>query len=64
VHPSGCKKTRVYHQIMFDSILNLFRSTTSTTSTTDIETAFFSDEWDVVDYTPFTEPLWGIVVNK
>jgi hypothetical protein len=49
---------------MFDSILNLFRSTTSTTSTTDIETAFFSDEWDVVDYTPFTEPLWGIVVNK
>jgi len=46
---------------MFDSILNMFRSTTSTT---DIETAFFPDEWDVVDYTPFTEPLWGIVVNK
>ena len=46
---------------MFDSILNLLRSTTSTT---DIETGFFSDEWDVVDYTPFTEPLWGIVVNK
>ena len=46
---------------MFYSILNLFRSTTSEA---DIETGPFSDEWDVVDYTPFTEPLWGIVVNK
>lgn len=46
---------------MFDYILNLFRSTTSDA---DIETGSFSDEWDVVYYTPFTEPLWGIVVNK
>jgi len=46
---------------MLDYILNLFHSTTSNV---DIETGYFSDEWDIVDYTPFTEPLWGIVLNK
>jgi len=23
-----------------------------------------TDDWDIVEYTPFTEPCWGIVVNK
>jgi len=29
----------------------------------DIETGITTD-WDIVEHTPFTEPLWGIVVNK
>lgn len=24
----------------------------------------FSDDWELLDYTPFTEPIWGKVVNK
>ena len=29
----------------------------------DIETGI-TDDWDFVEQTPFTEPFWGIVVNK
>lgn len=29
----------------------------------DIETGH-SDDWDIIEKTPFTEPFWGIVVNK
>jgi hypothetical protein len=24
----------------------------------------YTDDWDIVEYTPFTEPSWGIVHNK
>ena len=24
----------------------------------------FGEDWDVVSHTPFTEPLWGVVVNR
>lgn len=24
----------------------------------------YSEDWELLDYTPFTEPVWGIVVNK
>lgn len=32
----------------------------------DIETGKVedSDNWQLIQYTPFTEPFWGIVVNK
>ena len=29
----------------------------------DIETGI-TDDWDLVEQTPFTEPFWGIVVNR
>jgi hypothetical protein len=29
----------------------------------DIETGI-TDDWDFVEQTPFSEPFWGIVVNK
>ena len=29
----------------------------------DIETGI-TEDWDLVEHTPFTEPFWGIVVNK
>jgi len=22
------------------------------------------DDWDIITYTPFTEPFWGIIINK
>ena len=25
---------------------------------------FDKDNWEIVEYTPFTEPFWGKVVNK
>ena len=30
----------------------------------DIETGIHDDDWDLVERKPFTEPFWGIVVNK
>ncbi len=32
----------------------------------DIETGEVEDfdDWQIVEYTPFTEPFWGIIVNK
>ena len=30
----------------------------------DIETGIDDDDWDFVERKPFTEPFWGIVVNK
>lgn len=36
-----------------------------TADTTDIETGKTQeDDFVLINYTPFTEPLWGIVVNK
>ena len=29
----------------------------------DIETGI-TDDWELLEQTPFTEPFWGIVVNK
>ena len=29
----------------------------------DIETGI-TDDWELIEQTPFTEPFWGIVVNK
>jgi hypothetical protein len=29
----------------------------------DIETGI-TDDWDFVEQTPFTEPFWGVVVNR
>ena len=29
----------------------------------DIETGI-TEDWDLVEHTPFTEPFWGVVVNK
>lgn len=29
----------------------------------DMETGI-TDDWDIVQQTPFTEPFWGVVVNK
>jgi hypothetical protein len=38
------------------------------TISNDIESYGVMDEdeenWDIIDKTPFTEPLWGVVVNK
>lgn len=32
----------------------------------DIETGEVEDfdDWQIVEYTPFTEPFWGIIINK
>ena len=39
--------------------------TADTTYINDIETGKTQDDdWVLINYTPFTEPLWGIVVNK
>ena len=36
-----------------------------TNDTNDIDTGKKQDDdWVLIKYTPFTEPLWGIVVNK
>jgi hypothetical protein len=37
-----------------------------TNDTNDIDTGKKQDDddWVLINYTPFTEPLWGIVVNK
>jgi len=24
----------------------------------------FTDDWDLIEHTPFTEPFWGITVNR
>lgn len=34
--------------------------------TNDIESSNIenSDDWNHVEHTPFTEPFWGVVVNK
>jgi len=49
-------------KIVLDSVRNQLvynsQQTNNTGSTSDI------DEWDIIDYTPFTEPVWGKVVNK
>jgi hypothetical protein len=29
----------------------------------DIETGI-TEDWNLVEHTPFTEPFWGVVVNK
>ena len=49
-------------QIALDSVWNQLVSTSqkmnNTGSTSD------DDDWDIVENTPFTEPVWGKVVNK
>jgi hypothetical protein len=57
------KKLDYYTQLTLDNLWNELVQLSILNSTSTSKTSF-QDDWEIINSTSFTEPLWGTVVNK